>query len=560
MGILSTITSKKTRSLENPKIPLSDPAITEYLGTSESYSGAPVNRVTSLGLSAFWRGVNLISRTLAKVPMDVYKRIADDGREVDDNHPAQWVLHHEPNRDMTPMVFKQTMQAHALIHGNAYAYIVRDNSGDVMELLPLLPECTYIDNRDRGSYVYRTRLNNVDYIIQPEDMLHIKGLSHDGIIGYSVIDTLREVMGFGIALQRYGNIFFRNNAAPKIVIKFPLGKGLKTQEAVERLRQSWARVHGGLDNAHKPAILEDGTDVTSFGISNKDVEFMESRKFSLLDLANVFGMPAHKLGDQTKTSYASLEQENQSFLDDTMDPWFVTWEHECMAKLLRVNERLRESRYIEFKRQALVRADFAQRTQAYHNLLLDGVVSRDEVRRWENMNPIPDGEGKKFYTPLNVAVDGEVLKDQNEPQPEPEVEQPKIEEKPRSLPIDQAVTLQREKLDMEQQRFWRRIAEHAKRAAQKPQKFHEWLDVYLIQDNRAQFSEAVRPIIGTITILTRGSTGNDTAPFVDEWFSSVREQLNDLTGHVTADELETRVTAFFTEHKPQTFGGNGYAA
>ncbi len=555
MGIFRTIAKPfvKQRSLENPRIPLSSERIMEYLGSgNESYSGANVSRDTSLGLSAFWRGVNLISNTLAKIPLDVYKRVKDDGREIDAMHNAQWLLHHQPNKVMTPFVFKKTCQAHVLTHGNSVSWLFAP-TGTIEEILPLDPECTWMD----GDW-YVTRLGEKELRLAKEEVLHLKGLSHDGHWGLSVIEIMREVIGHGIALQRYGNVFFRNNAAPKVVIKLPLGKSLKTQEAVERLRESWGRVHAGLDNAHKPAILEDGTDVTPFNISNEDIQFLESKKFSLIDMANVFGLQPHKLGDSARTSYASLEQENQAFLDDTMDPWFVTWEQECMAKLFSYGERLRDKRYIEFKRQALMRTDFNARTQAYHNLLQDGVMCRDEVRKLENLNPIPDGEGAKFFFPLNLGIVGETLPDTNAGETKQTITtDDKQNDAPAraAFPLEDVLRLQHEKANAEVQRFWRRVSEHAKRAAKKPQKFHEWLDVYLVTDNRDDFFAAMRPIVSTVSLITRGSTGNDTQIFVDNWFSSMRQQLNELTGQVTAEQLETRVTAYFTDTQPRTFGG-----
>ena len=565
--IVQAITKPQQRGIpyENPKIPLSDPAVMAYLsGHNTSSAGVNVSRETAMGLSAFWRGVSLISRTVAKVNCTTYKKKRDDSREESSDHPATKVLKYKSNKDTTSFVFKATLQAHALIHGNGYAVILRDENGDVTEMLPLDPTATLPQRDERTKELkYRIWMDSKEFVVPAENMLHIKGLSHDGIVGYSVIDTLREMLGHGIALQKYGAVFFRNNARPSIVIQLPAGVKLRDQAAVERLRESWGRVHEGLENSHKPAILEDGAAVHQMSLSNEDAQFLESRKFSIIEIANALNLPPHKLGDAARTSYASLEMENQAFLDDSIEPWFKTWEQESADKLLREAEKERRNHYIEFNRNELIKADFATRINGYDRQIQIGMLSVDEARAKENMPPLPDGLGEVYYRPLNLGIAGEEEEDEPmetpalpppelEPESEPEVDPPADEEsetdaRSRLLALD-VLGLQRKLAERTTERFVKRVSHHVRLAAKKPQRFHQFLFEEL-SDHREAFFDAIGPIVATVHRITYGSTANATGEIVGQWFERVTTELNEVSGRVTADALASGVELILQQHE-----------
>lgn len=402
-------------SLENPSTPLSNPDewLYEALGARKSASGVRVNRETALTYAAVWRGTNLISRDVGKLPLVIYKR-QGEGKARAPEHAAYNLLRRKPNQYMTAFVFRQTLQAHVLLRGNGYAYIFRRGDGTPLELLPLNPDSTY-PVRENGVLMYITEISLTVQgqtggapVVQlrklpAADVLHIKGLSFDGLIGYDVITKARESLGLGIAMEEFGSRFFRNNAKPSVVIEHP---GKLTDQAAKKLREQWNSIHSGLENAHKTAVLEEGMKLKEFSIAARNAQLIESRQFQIREVANWFGVPPHKLGDTTRTAFASLEQENQSYLDDALDPWLVNWEEECWDKLLTEEEKAGDTHVIEFMRHALVRANLADRGIFYSAALSAGWISRDEVRARENLNPIPDGQGQVFLFPLNMAPNG----------------------------------------------------------------------------------------------------------------------------------------------------------
>lgn len=395
-------------SVENPTTPLTAANIaSDIIGGAAATSGVIVTKETALGYPAVWRGISLISGYVAKIAFPVYKRTMDEagesGKEKAKLHPAYRLLIRQPNEDMTAFTFKQVLQSHALTHGNGYAAILRDGRGDPYELLLLNPTMTY-PRRMNGTLDYVTYVNGEWRGIVQRDVFHLKGLSCDGIMGYSVVDKLRDAIGIGMAAQDFASRFFKNNARPSYAIKLP--GALRDDEAVKRFRENINNIHAGPANSMRPMLLEQGAEVTTLGFNNQDSQFLQTREFEVRQIANILGLPPHKLGDSSRTSYNSLEQENQSFLDDTLDFWFGGWEAEANSKLLREKEKQDDTHFCEFHRQSLVRANLSSRTSSYHLALQDGWMNRDEVRSRENLNPIPDGAGKVFLQPLNMSAAG----------------------------------------------------------------------------------------------------------------------------------------------------------
>ena len=393
------------RSLENPSTPLSAPDDWLYtaLGSFRSSSGVSVNSQTALTYSAFWRGVNLMSGDVAKLPLHLYRR-KGKARELAIDHPAFKLLRRKPNAFTKAFDFKRTLMGHALSLGNGYAYITRNGRGDPIELVQLNPHVTYCV-RTNGRLWYITEPPGVAARKLPaEDVLHVKGLSFDGLSGYSVIEKARESLGLGMALETYGSIFFQNAARPAVVLEHP---NKLTPEARTNLRESWERMHAGLSSAHRTAILEEGLTAKPFSLSARDCQLIEERQFQIREVANWLGLPPHKLGDTSSANYNSLEQENQSYLDSSLDPWLVAWEEECFDKLLRENEKDQESIVVEFNRRGLVRANIQARGAYYNGALQNGYKNIDEVRDEEGDNPLPDGLGEAHYRQMNLQEIGE---------------------------------------------------------------------------------------------------------------------------------------------------------
>ncbi len=412
--------ASETRSLENPAVPLWSPAAYNYLGAPRSSSGVAIDRQTVLGYPAVWRALNLVSHKIGRLPLSVYRRNKDGGREEDTEHPAYWLLSRRPSDLYTPFTFKSTMIAHALLHGNSFAWILRDDVGRPEELVILNPEQTGVAV-NRGQVTYYVRMGMDTRTILPENVLHIKGLGHDGLVGYSVLDCLREAFGLGLAAQRYGSVFFRNNGSPgPMILTFPAGVKLD-KEQQQQLREQIDQLHGGLDNAHRPMILANGGAIGNFKIDNNTAQFLQTREFEVAaGIANIFGIPAHKLGVPRNSSYNSLESEERAFLFDTLDGWLVAFEEECESKLLKESQQVRDSHFVEFDRRSLEQADYKTRSESLIAEVNNGLRTLNEARALLNLPSIGE-DGDRLRQPVNITftdllpeegeVDSQVVKD-----------------------------------------------------------------------------------------------------------------------------------------------------
>jgi len=411
------------RSLENPSTSLADPAewLYDALGAGKSASGVNVSQKAALGYSPVWRAVSLISGDVAKLPQFIYRR-EGDGKVRAPEHPAYRMLRYKPCPEMTAFVFKRRLQCQAILRGNGYAYIQRRGDGAPLELWPLDAATTY-PVRVNGALWYVTGAGGDESKLPARDVLHIRGPG-DGLEGWSLIRYARESLGLGIAARKYGAVFFANNARPSFVLEHP---GVLGAEAQTNLRRSWVEMHAGLDEAHKPAILEEGMKINAYSTSNEDAQFLQTRQFEIREVANWTGVPPHKLGDTTRTAFASLEQENQSYLNDAVDPWLTVWDTECWDKLLTEPQKARDTHVIEHMRQALVRADIKARG-AYYRMALGGApwMTRNEVRGLENLNPSDDPAASEFLDPLNMT--GATQEPAAEPEPEPEADESERQE------------------------------------------------------------------------------------------------------------------------------------
>ncbi len=419
-------------SAENPAVPLSSIADGDDLydaitgGAGRNATGVKVNRERALGHSAIWRGVSLIAGDVGRHWFGVY-RYQGDGLVADKNHQAALVMR-KPNGYMTPFTFRQTLQAHALLSGNGYAFIVRDGDARPLELLPLNPERTWPVRVDGelwyvsqcGESVPGKRRDASSMVkLRASDVLHIKGLGFDGLAGYPVLHVLREVIGGALAARDYGSRYFKNNASPGIVLEVPANM---QDKAIKILRESWAELHQGVNNAHRPAILRDGVKLGAWAANARDAQLLENRQFDSRDVANVIGVPPHKVGDPSRTAYNSLESENQAYQEDTLDAWFTAWGQEADSKLLTEDEKAAETHVCRFDPRPLSRVPLATRGTYYTAALMGGWLNADEVRGFEGLNPLPGGLGKVYRNPVNVAPSAMPAATPAEPTPTPEPE------------------------------------------------------------------------------------------------------------------------------------------
>jgi len=348
--------SKQARASREEKLLMGQDDDWEITGLSgQTRAGITVNRDVALTYAAVWRAVNLISRDVAKLPLHVLKRVDPSGKERDTAHPAYALLRRKPNPYFGAFIFRQVLQAHVLLHGNGYAWIERDGDATPLGLYVLNPETTY-PVRANGVLYYVTSLSDGTLLkMIASDVLHVRGLGFDGLIGYSVIQYAAQTIGMGIAARDHAAGFYGKGARPGVVLEYPM---FLDEAAKVNIARSWNDMYAGSANAHKTAILEGGLKLSPFSVNAKDSQFIETRAFEIREVANWFGLPPHKLGDTTRTSYNSLEQEQQSYLDESLDGCLIPWEEEAGDKLLTEQQKNEDSHLIEFERGALLRVDY----------------------------------------------------------------------------------------------------------------------------------------------------------------------------------------------------------
>ena len=396
------IEQTEDRAFFDMPVPLSSPQSLTFLGGGRSTSGVHVDRVTVLGVPAVFRCIQIISGWISKLPLQVFKKSKDGSREIDEEHPAQWLLAHHPSNLYTPRDFKKTMISHVLLHGNAFAWIIREDvTGQPDELLILNPECTGAAVVN-GRLLYFTRIGTDYKTILPENVLHWKGLSHDGIMGMSIIDILCESFGVSIASQKFLSLFFKNDGSPgATILKFPQ----KVDQAqADEILKIWHRGHGGLENKHRVAVLGAGGDVVPFSINFEQAQFLETRQFEVSQIATIFGVPKTWLGlDGTSDGYNGLEQVHRGFLNGTLDDILVGGEEECARKLLKESERIRDSRFVSYDRRALEQADSKAHAETLVLLVNNGLMSENECRAELNRPAISGSDGDRMRLPLNIS-------------------------------------------------------------------------------------------------------------------------------------------------------------
>nr|DAJ20566.1 MAG TPA: Portal [Siphoviridae sp. ctCjJ10] len=368
-------------------------------------SGKPVNERTAMQTTAVYACVRILAEAVASLPLHVYEYQDDGGKKLVHDHPLYYLLHDEPNPEMTSFVFRETLMSHLLIWGNAYAQIIRDGAGRVLGLYPLLPDKMEVQRDDRGNiyYVYSRNSDENPMFkeygnikLKAEDVLHIPGLGFDGLIGYSPIAMAKNAVGMTLACEEYGASFFANGANPGGVLEHP---GVLKDPS--KVRESWNSVYRGVSNAHKIAVLEEGMKYQQIGIPPEEAQFLETRKFQINEIARLYRIPPHMVGDLDKSSFSNIEQQSLEFVKYTLDPWVIRWEQSLQRSLLLPGEKGKY--FIKLNVDGLLRGDYQSRMNGYAVGRQNGWFSANDIREMENMNPIPDEEGGNLYL-INGAM------------------------------------------------------------------------------------------------------------------------------------------------------------
>ena len=396
--MIHAIKSFFTRALSLSGGNLRDPRLNELFGGSSTDSGVSITPETALTYSAVYQAVRCISEAVSSLPLNLYERQPGGGKSKASAHPLYSILHDSPNPEMSSLQWRECSMAHLLLWGNSYTEIVRDLDGNCVELWPIDPSIVTAKRTDSGELYYD--LNRGKSFITAANMLHISGLSFDGISGMSPISMARQSLGLSLAIEQFGAGYFGRGARPGGVLTFP---GQLSPEARQNLRRSFEELHAGGANSHRVALLEAGLKWESIGVPPDDSQFLQSREFQVVEVARWFNIPPHKLRDLNKPSYNSLEMMNIEFLTDTLRPWLVRWEQALNRKIIRPKDR--GSYFVEHNVEGVLRGDIASRYQAYSVARNWGWLSVNEIREKENMNGVGP-EGDLYMQPLNMQALG----------------------------------------------------------------------------------------------------------------------------------------------------------
>ena len=392
MGIFSGL----FKSRDKPENRTAGSTYTFYMGGTTS--GKTVTERSALQMTAVYSCVRILSEAVAGLPLHLYRYKEDGGKEKALDHPLYRLLHDEPNPEMSSFVFRETLMTHLLLWGNAYAQVIRNGKGEVIALYPLMPNKMSVD-RDENGRLYYTYYRGSDeamksrdfaVILQPSDVLHIPGLGFDGLVGYSPIAMAKNAIGMAIACEEYGAKFFANGAAPGGVLEHP-----GTIKDPQRVRESWQSTFGGSGNANKIAVLEEGMKYTPIGISPEQAQFLETRKFQINEIARIFRIPPHMVGDLEKSSFSNIEQQSLEFVKYTLDPWVTRWEQSIQRALLSQGEKA--VYFAKFNLEGLLRGDYQSRMNGYAIGRQNGWMSANDIRELENLDRIPAEEGGDLY-------------------------------------------------------------------------------------------------------------------------------------------------------------------
>lgn len=379
--------SRLFQSRASPKNSLWGNTYNFLFGTSTS--GKTVNERTAMQTTAVYACVRILAETIASLPLHTY-RYTSSGKEKAADHSIYYLLHSEPNPEMTSFVFRETLMGHLLLWGNAYAQIIRDGRGRVVALYPLLPNKMVVHRNDQGQLYYQYDSGGQSYFLKTYEVLHIPGLGFDGLVGYSPIAMAKNAIGMAIATEEYGAKFFANGANPGGVLEHP---GVVKDPA--RVRDSWNAVYQGSTNAHRVAVLEEGMKFQSIGIPPEQAQFLETRKFQINEIARIFRIPPHMIGDLEKSSFSNIEQQSLEFVMYTLDPWVLRWEQAIQKALFSDSEK--RQFFVKFNVDGLLRGDYQGRMNGYAVARQNGWLSSNDIRELENLNRIPADLGGDLY-------------------------------------------------------------------------------------------------------------------------------------------------------------------
>jgi HK97 family phage portal protein len=381
------------------------PLLAGAFGGGGSSTGIPVTPLSALQSATVQACVRAKSEDLAKLPVLVEKDVGKEDWQQDFDHPINNLLR-APNSWMTPFEFWRYMVMSIELRGNAFAVIKRGWNGSPEALIPLNWDRVSVLLSPQGQLFYNVShpLIGFGLTFHQDDVIHLRNTTVDGgYLGLSPIMAAQDAVGLAIATQQHGAVLFRQGAQVPVVLKHP---GKLTKEVSERIAQSWNNAYGGVQNAHKTAVLEEGMDAQQLTMTNEDSQFLQTRAFQVVDICRLFRVPPHKVYDLSKANFSTLEQQEQAYVNDTLDTLATNVQDGVNSRVFFEDERTRYR--IRFDFSSLLRGDQKARADFYQSALLNGWMSVNEVRRKERMPPVPDGD--QYRVPVNTVALGGIQK------------------------------------------------------------------------------------------------------------------------------------------------------
>lgn len=480
-------------------------------GGNETDSGITINAQKVLHYAPVWYGVNKIAGHIGQMPLVLHEQTDERRRRRAVEHPSYRLLKKRPNRHMGAAVFKETLQAHALIEGNGRAAIDRNLRGDAVELIPLLPDRTktIVVNGEKWHFTTITHEDGrtEDRKLRDQDVLHIAGLGYDGLVGYPLWEFAKNSLGLGLASEKSANRHFRNDGTPGLLLEAPKGMFRDEAEATDFLA-NFRAAHEGLDKRSKVGLLREGITARALESSaGSDGQWIEQRTFQRQEAA-LWLLLEQILGDDSSVSYKSLEQKMLAYLVNCLNRWIVKWEEECDEKLLREREKQLDTHYFKFVTGALLRSDTATTMSTAATAIKSRILNPNEARAWFELDPYDGGD--EFFnpaiTPGGPDEDDAAAEDEDD-------DEEGVDDQARVLIVARLEDL---------------IAVECKRiraAAAKSKNFVEWIDGFYSEDR----------FLATVARVVRSSGGEDWHAI--EHVNASKQQILDVAGRSTASDL-----------------------
>jgi HK97 family phage portal protein len=396
-----------------------------WASSNRNPSGVKVDAETALRSTVVLACIRVLSTSVAGLPLHLYRRLPGGGKEIAREHPLYRILHTQPNSWQTSFEWREQMMLHLLSHGFGLDEKVY-SGGAISEIVPLHPSRVKTEQLENNRLRYTYREASGSSTVYTQDaVMSVRGMSDDGVNGMSTIELARDAIGLARACEIHGATFFGSGARPGVILSTDQ---MLSPEAAENTRNQWERAHRGPDRSHRTAVLQGGLKVNELGGNNQESQFLEARRFQVEEVCRLFGVPPHLVGDLTRSSFSNIEQQSLDFLTNGLMPYLRRIESSIARDLLEGDDEY----FAEFDTRGVLRADAAGRSSYYNTMWNLGVLSVNEIRSLENLNPVESGDVRFVQLnmttldkaaaapePMPATVVEEIVVDETAPAPEP---------------------------------------------------------------------------------------------------------------------------------------------